>query len=237
MTDLLTYQLSDGVATIVMDDGKANVMSAEMISQLDAAFARARSDRAVVVLTGRGNIFSAGYDLAVFDQPQAVVAETMRAGGDLIQRILGHPHPTVAACNGHAIAQGAFTLLACDHRIGADGPFKTGLNEVAIGLTIPHYGIELARHQLASTWFDHATVTAKLYSPAEAERAGFFHELVAPGDVLARATEAARALGTLDPTAHEGTKQRSRRAVLSAMATLHSAEFAASSSATGERGQ
>ena len=153
MTDLLTYQLSDGVATIVMDDGKANVMSAEMISQLDAAFARARSDRAVVVLTGRGNIFSAGYDLAVFDQPQAVVAETMRAGGDLIQRILGHPHPTVAACNGHAIAQGAFTLLACDHRIGADGPFKTGLNEVAIGLTIPHYGIELARHQLASTWW------------------------------------------------------------------------------------
>ncbi|MCB0990937.1 MAG: hypothetical protein KDB16_08165, partial [Acidimicrobiales bacterium] len=81
MNDLLTYQLSDGVATIVMDDGKANVMSAEMISQLDAAFARARSDGPVVVPTGRRNIFSAGYDLAVFDQPQAVVAETMRAGG------------------------------------------------------------------------------------------------------------------------------------------------------------
>ena len=38
----------------------------------------------------------------------------------------------------------AFLLLASDIRIGADGPFRIGLNEVAIGIPVPTFGLELA---------------------------------------------------------------------------------------------
>ncbi len=51
----------------------------------------------------------------------------------------------VAACTGHAVAAGALMVLACDLRIGVDGPVKIGLNEVAIALTLPPWALALDR--------------------------------------------------------------------------------------------
>jgi enoyl-CoA hydratase len=225
MSGPVTYVLDDGIAAITMDDGKANVMSLAMIGALADAFRRAETDGAVTVLTGRGSLFSAGYDMALFGRPVEEIAATLQAGGELIEQILAHPYPVVAAGNGHAIAQGAFTLLACDVRLGVRGEFKTGLNEVAIGLTIPHYGVEVARHQLAPAWFDHATLTGTLYEPERAQVAGFFHELVDPADLAAAARNEAERLCGLDMEAHAGTLARVRRPVLEAIRARHPTEF------------
>ncbi|MCB1029336.1 MAG: hypothetical protein KDB24_16415, partial [Microthrixaceae bacterium] len=80
MPDPVTYRLDRGVATISMDDGKVNVMTLTMIEGLGAAFARAETDQAVVVLEGRPSVFSAGYDMAMFDEPIEVIAATLQAG-------------------------------------------------------------------------------------------------------------------------------------------------------------
>ncbi len=225
MTTTVDYVLDDGIATITMDDGKANVMSRPMIDALVAAFDRAQLDEAVVILTGRAAMFSAGYDMAVFNEPFEVIRDTIEAGGLCAERILSHPFPVVGACNGHAIAQGAFTLLGCDVRIGVTGSSRIGLNEVAIGLTIPHYGVELARHQLAPAWFDHATVTGTLYDPEQGVAAGFFHELTEPAELMGLASERARQLRQLDMTAHAGTKLRARKPALDAIRHGLATEF------------
>lgn len=225
MPDTVTYELHEGIATITMDDGKVNAMTAPLMSSLSTAFEQARLDEAVVVLTGRESVFCGGYDLAVFNQPIAVIANTMQTGGELVEQIFCHPYPVIAACTGHAIAQGAFTLLACDVRIGSSNGAKIGLNEVAIGLTIPHYGIELARHQLAPPWFDHATITGTLFSPEQALTAGFFHELADPSDMMLIASAHASRLASIDMTAHAGTKQRVRRLALDAIRTGLATEF------------
>lgn len=222
----VTYSNADGIAVIRMDDGKANVMTPAMIAGLGDAFVRAADDAAVTVLTGRTGVFSAGYDMAVFDEPIETIAATMHAGGELVTQVLAHPYPVIAACTGHAIAQGAFTLLACDLRIGVTGAVKIGLNEVAIGLTIPHYGIELARHQLAPAWFDHAALTGTLYAPEAARSAGFFHELVEPDHLEAVALAHGKRLRSLDTDAHAGTKQRVRKPALDAMCAGLADEFA-----------
>lgn len=225
MTELVTCVIADGIAEVTIDDGKANVMSLAMIGELADAFRRAEADGAVTVLTGRGSVFSAGYDMALFEGPVEEIAATLQAGGALIEQMLAHPFPVIAACNGHAIAQGAFTLLACDVRIGIRGEAKIGLNEVAIGLTIPHYGVELARHQLAPAWFEHATLTGALYDPGRAQDAGFLHELVDPADLGAAARSEAERLCTLDMAAHAGTLARVRRPVLEEIRARHSQEF------------
>lgn len=217
MSDLVTYTQHQGVATITMDDGKVNVMNTAMIAALAAAFRHAEDDRAVTVLTGRAAVFSAGYDMAIFEGSVEEITATLAAGGDLIHQLLCHPLPVIAASNGHAIAQGAFTLLACDVRIGITGDAKIGLNEVAIGLTIPHYGVELARHQLAPAWFDHATLTGTLYPPDAALRAGFLHELSEPGSLMDVAMERATSLTSLDIAAHAGTKRRVRAGAVEAI--------------------
>lgn len=216
-TSLVNYDLTDSIATITMNDGKANVMSESMLNALSAAFDRAEADRAVVLLTGRERIFSGGYDLNMFKRSQDEIVRTLRAGGELVHRMFGFPRPVVVACNGHAVAQGAFILLAADVRIGAAGDFKIGLNEVAIGLTIPHYGVELARFRLSTPWFHHATTTGTLYEPSGALAAGFLDRVVDHADVLAAARQEALRLTTIDSAAHSGTKERVRRHALAAI--------------------
>ncbi|MEO1062450.1 MAG: crotonase/enoyl-CoA hydratase family protein [Actinomycetota bacterium] len=222
---LVTYHLADGIAAVTMDDGKANVMSFAMLTALHEALDRAEADEAVVLLSGRERMFSGGYDTAMFGRPADEIVRTLRAGGDLVHRLLGFPTPVVAACTGHAIAQGAFVLLGADVRIGPTGTAKFGLNEVMIGLTIPHYGIEAARHRLSPAWFNRATTTGPLFEADEALAAGFVDRLVEPTDVLAVARAEAERLTGVDLTAHRGTKQRVRGALLAEIRTLHDAEF------------
>ncbi|MGI9622838.1 MAG: crotonase/enoyl-CoA hydratase family protein [Acidimicrobiales bacterium] len=225
MTNVVDYSLKDRIATITFDDGKANVMTLTSITAISEALARAEQDGAVAILTGRTGVFSAGYDMAMFDLPIEQIMATMRAGGELVHQLLSHPLPLIGACNGHAIAQGAFTLLGCDVRLGVDGGFKIGLNEVAIGLTIPHYGVEIARHQLTPAWFDHATVTGELYEPSLARQAGFLHHLVDADSLEDTARESASRLASVDLNAHAGTKGRARRLALDAILAGVESEF------------
>src|SRR6185503_10431701 len=135
MGTLVSYQLDGSVATITMDDGKVNALSLQMLTELGAALDRATADRAVVVLTGRDGIFSAGFDLKVLRAGGPDAWAMLRGGFELAERILSFPTPVLIACTGHAIAMAVFLLLSGDYRVGVDGPYKINANEVAIGLT------------------------------------------------------------------------------------------------------
>jgi enoyl-CoA hydratase len=205
------YELADGIATITMDDGKVNALSSAMLGELMAHFDQAQADEAVVVLTGRASTLSAGFDLRT--EPEGW-PQMLAAGAGLAERMLSFPRPVVAACNGNAVAMGAFLLLAADHRVGASGEFRIGLNEVAIGLTMPWFGIALARHRLTRPYYDRCTVTGVTLGPDEALAAGFVDQLVAPDAVAATARDVASRLAGIDMAAHAATKLRVREHVL-----------------------
>ncbi len=213
-TTLTTYALADGIATIALDDGKANALSVAMLAELSAAFDRAEADGAVVLLTGRERTFSGGFDLRT---PPEGWPAMVAAGARLAERILSFPQPVVAACNGNAVAMAGFLLLACDVRIGAAGDFKLGLNEVAIGLTVPWFGIALAEHRLARPYADRCLVTGVLLTPDEARAAGFLDRLVDPAELHDEARAEARALAGVNRTAHAATKLRIRERALAGL--------------------
>ena len=220
------YELAEGIASITLDDGKANVMSERMQSELGSALDRAESDGAVVLLRGRPRMFSGGYELAMFGRSPDEVARTIRAGALLVHRLLGFRRPVVALCTGHAVAQGAFLLLAADVRVGVASDFKIGLNEVAIGLTMPHYGVEISRLRLSAPGFNHATTTGALYEPEAAARAGFLDHVVPGAEADRFAREQALALTRINAEAHANTKLRVRRFALEAMRAGIDADFA-----------
>jgi enoyl-CoA hydratase len=218
MSELVTYEAGDGVATITMDDGKVNALSIPMLKALHGAFDRAEGDAAVVVLTGRENFFSAGFDLKVFaggDVEQVI--EMLKLGATLCQRMLSFPRPVLVACNGHAVAAGSFLALSADMRIGVDGPFQLGLNEVKIGLTMPWFAIELARQRLAPAHFDQAVMTARMYSPSEAAQAGFLDRVLTAEELPGETQKAAERLLGLNSQAHAATKLRARGGALAAL--------------------
>lgn len=211
MSPLTAYDLTDGIATIAMDDAKANALSPAMLAELAGAFERAERDGAIVLLTGRERTFSGGFDLRT--EPAGWPA-MVAAGARLAERILSFPHPVVAACNGNAVAMGGFLLLAADLRIGAAGAFKLGLNEVAIGLAVPRFGIALAQHRLTHPYADRCLLTGVLLDPEEACAAGFLDRVVAPERLRDDALAAAQALTAVDRTAHAKTKLHARERAL-----------------------
>jgi enoyl-CoA hydratase len=146
-------------------------------------------------------------------------------GARLAERVMSFPTPVVVACTGHAYPAGAFLLLSADARVGADGPFRIGLNEVRIGMTLPWFAIEIARHRLQPAYFDRAVVNATMYSPTEAVTAGFLDYVVPADDLRQRSLEIAGDLTELDPKAHKATKLRARANALTALRSAIDAEL------------
>jgi enoyl-CoA hydratase len=217
VTDLVNYSLTGGVATITMNDGKANCLSVRMLGELTRALERAEADRASVILTGREQRFSAGFDLAVFKEGREPVSQMLLAGFELGHRMLSYPRPLVAACNGHALAMGAFLLLVADVRVGARGPFKLGANEVAIGLTMPHAALEFCRQRIAPSYLTRVVITAEIFAPDDAVRAGFLDRVVEPAELQSEALAIATRLGQLDMPAFTDTKRRMREGTLASL--------------------
>lgn len=203
---IVTFEVADGIATVKMDDGKANALSYAMLEALGAALDRAEKEAAAVVLVGRAGRFCAGFDLQeMMSGPDAARALVMR-GGALLLRLYTLPMPLVVACTGHALAGGALLVATGDVRVAAAGPFKIGLNEVQIGMPVPVLAMELARDRVAPRDLAAATLFATIYDPEEAQRVGWVDE-VAPADaLLARATAHAKRLTALSRDAYARTK-------------------------------
>ena len=97
-----------------------------------------------------------------------------------------------------------------DTRLGAQGAFKIGLNEVQIGLPVPVLAMEFARSRLTPAELTRATLLAQIYTPDEAVRAGYLDRAVAPEELLAAATAEATRLGAMARSAFKATKLRLR---------------------------
>ena len=227
MGALVNYQLDGGIATIGMDDGKVNALSPQLLAEVGAAFDRAEADRAVVLLTGRDGVFSAGFDLTVLRAGGADALGMVRAGFELAARMLSFPAPVVIACPGHAVAMGVFLLLSGDYRIGVTGPYTFRANEVALGLTMPHPAIEILRQRLTPACFTRATVLAEPFSPDTAVDAGFLDRVVEPERLQEVARGTAEGLLALDQAAHAATKLRAREQTLGAIRAGIEADYAA----------
>jgi enoyl-CoA hydratase len=217
MGELVSYQLTNGVATITMDDGKANALSLAMLAAVNEALDRALADDAIIVLTGRPGIFSGGFDLKVLGVGGPDAGLMLEQGFLLALRLLEHPFPVVIACSGHAVAMASFLLLSGDYRIGVEGPYRLVANEVAIGLTMPWTAIEICRQRLAPAYFNRAVILAETFTPSDAVAAGFLDRVVASADLMETATALAEQLSGLDQRAHATTKKHARAVAIEAI--------------------
>lgn len=214
MSELISYQLEDGIATLTLSNGKVNAISPDVIAAFNAALDRAEQDRAIVILTGQPGILSGGYDLKVMTSGPQNAVNLVAAGSTLARRMLAHPYPIIVACPGHAVAKGAFLLLSADYRIGVEGPFNIGLNEVQIGMTMHHVGIELARDRLRKSAFHRSVINGEMFDPQGALDAGFLDKVVPAEALLPTSLAAAQQLKKINMTAHRNTKLKLRKALL-----------------------
>jgi enoyl-CoA hydratase len=226
MSDAVRFELENDVCRIRIDDGKANALSPERLDAIAEGVERAGKEAKAVLLIGRPGRFSAGFDLGVLRQGGREAAEGMvRKGMELCLQLRESPLPIVAACSGHALAMGAVLLMAADERIGVRGDWKIGLNETAIGLTLPRTAVEIARERLSQRHFERAVVAAEIYAPEGAVAAGFLDRLVDAGSLEAAALERASLLAALPAHAFRDNKRRALEAALTRIRTAFEHDF------------
>ena len=226
----VSFERDGSVGVISIDDGKANALSPDVLSALAEAFDKAEADGATaVLLQGRPGRFSAGFDLSIMTSGVDPMRALVTQGAELLLRIFTYPAPVVVACTGHALAAGALVLLVSDVRIGAEGEFKIGLNEVAIGMGLPIFGVEFARYRMPPSAFDSALL-GEVFAPAEAVRAGYLDRTSA--NVVDEAMATAQRLSALRTGAVAHTKAHARKALADQVKKTLSADMASLSGPT-----
>lgn len=218
----VNYATGDGVATIGIDDGKANVLSHDVLGAIHAHLDDAEHDRdiAAVVLHGRPGYLTGGFDLKEFARGPEATRDLVVAGARLHLRLFTFPRPVVLGVTGHAVAAGAITALATDWNVGADGEFRIGLPETAIKMALPAFAIDLAAFRLDRRHLTRATLLAEMYDPHGAVEAGYLDEVVPAAEVVGRAAEVAtRYAATIHPVAFALSRDRARGALAARIAS------------------
>jgi enoyl-CoA hydratase len=113
-----------GLATIDRQE-RRNALSGELCDELRMHLTAHRDLRAIVI-TGAGSAFCSGADLVTRFEPAAssseVPVDSFRPAFELVlDAIVDHPAPVIAAINGHAMGAGMQLAVACDVRVAVPG--------------------------------------------------------------------------------------------------------------------
>lgn len=208
-----------GLATIDRPE-RRNALSAELCDDLRARLEGSHHLRALVI-TGEGTAFCAGADLA---RRAADTADTAGAsgssasgglehgGGDtfrpafelMLDAIVDHPAPVIAAVNGAALGAGMQLAVACDLRVVAPGA-KLGIPAARLGVLLSAVNIRrlalLVGHGVARDLL----LTGRAVGCEEAERAGLVHRVAT--DARAAGLALAEELAVLAPLTVQGHKR------------------------------
>jgi enoyl-CoA hydratase len=215
MMTKIHYHLDEEIALVTIDDGKANAMDFVFFEEMGDSLDRARDDGAkTLIIEGRPGFFSGGLDTKLI--PTLSPTELNHLAESLARtllRVFSLPIPTIAVCNGHAVAGGAMLSFSCDLRFVVDGPFLIQMNEMLIGIPLPSWIMLIGRSAIPVRWLVETLLHARAYNPAEVVEKGLFHELIREGEnPMEYARKQAERLDALSLSAYGKSKERMRDA-------------------------
>lgn len=187
---MIRSESRNGVRILTLARGKGNALDVPFLRRIVEEIEREAGSG--LVLTGEGSIFCAGLDLVeLLELDRSGMQELLDALYRVHVALFAYPRPVVGALNGHAIAGGALLSLCCDLRIMAQGDAKWGLNESALGLSIPAFGLEVARYSLPRPILEKVVYGGAVYPAFKALDMGALDRLVEIETLIDAAAEQA----------------------------------------------
>lgn len=198
--DTILYGVEDCIAEISLNRPEVlNAINTRMLEELDDALDLAEADPGVnvIILSGQGRSFSAGFDLKESAARGSVTMDQWRqflqADFDLIMRFWDSPKPTVAAVQGHCVGGGFKLAMACDLTVATEsalfGEPEVKFGSGVVALLLPWLvGPKMAKEMLL-------TGQDKL-SAARALEIGLLNRVSPDEDMPTTARELARAMST-----------------------------------------
>lgn len=192
---------ADGIATLRLNrPEKLNALADETINGLLARLDRvAASDASVLILTGEGRGFCAGFDLSLAasagaDDETAFWMARQEKFASVVTRLRSLPQPTIAAVNGAAAGAGLGLALACDTRIGSTAArFNSAF--IRVGMSSCDIGVSyLLPRAIGTTRAFEMMLTGRMVEAAEAERVGLILRATEPDALMREAADLAAAI-------------------------------------------
>ncbi|MBN1848922.1 MAG: enoyl-CoA hydratase/isomerase family protein [Deltaproteobacteria bacterium] len=203
----------DGIAIIRLDRGVTNAINLDLVNELAEAVEHIRTDprlRSLVLGSTSEKFFSIGFDIPqLFDLPENDLRAFFDAFNRVCLALFTLPKPTVAALTGHTIAGGCILSLCCDYRFMAEGRIWMGLNEIKLGVPVPHLPDCILRSLVGVRKARDMMETGEFCGPDESLAIGLVDDVCPREKVSEKAVERLRALGALPSLAFE-TIKRSR---------------------------
>ena len=190
---------------------KLNALSRQLMSEIVqlGAWLKLREDIRVVIFSGAGRSFCAGFDLNDFSS--ASDGESPRQAADLgrlaTNALTDVPQITIAAVHGHCVGGGVVFVAACDLRVATtDTTFI--IPEVDLGIPLAWGGIPRLVREIGPALTKELVLTCRPFGANEAKAIGFINQVVATSDLETTVTELAANLASKTLYSLHSTKQQ-----------------------------
>lgn len=206
---MIRVSLADHIGTITLARAdRRNALTPEMLASLVSAIQQiTASDARVILLTGEGSCFCAGFDLTLCrDQPDGSVLRALLTGlADAVQALRAQPRPVFIAAHGAAIAGGCALLGAADFVL-TDDTAKLGYPVVRLGLS-PAVSAPFLRLRVGDAVARELLLNPRVITGVQAAACGLAtRSLATREEVLPAAAQLARELADKPPEAIAATR-------------------------------
>lgn len=202
--ETIRIERRDAVAIVWMNrPEKKNAMSPTFFRELPVALAELDDDPAVraLVLTGAGDAFSAGGDIASFHELHDATAyrRQLQLVEDAFHAIERAALPVIAAVNGIAFGGGTEIALYCDFVVASERA-RFAFREITVGLQ-PSYGLVRGPDVIGRQWTKFLALTGDVVDAAQAKEIGLVQQVVPHDAVLDEALAIAERIAANPPLA------------------------------------
>ena len=177
---MIKTKLDNSILTIRINRPKVNAINMDMIKSMSNVLDSSIKNPNIkgVILTGSQGIFSGGLDLIeLADKNKQYMTEFWDIFSNLLIKIYSFPKVIFSAISGHSPAGGTVIAIMTDYRIMSKGKYFIGLNEVAVGLTMPVGIGSVFKNVLGYRMAEKMTMKGELVFPDKAQELGLIDEL------------------------------------------------------------
>jgi len=194
MSEFVSFEVEDGVGTLLLARPPMNALNAQMQQEIREAAheATTRADVRAVVVYGGPKVFAAGADvkeMAAWSYQEMVGrSAALQASFTAVASI---PKPTIAAITGYALGGGCELALCCDLRVAGDNA-KLGQPEILLGIIPGAGGTQRLSRLVGPSRAKELIFTGRFIGAEESLNIGLVDKVVAPDDVYTEAVALAR---------------------------------------------
>ena len=211
--ETITATIEHGIGRLMLNQPhKLNPLGTNTLQDIiDATTWFNKENVSVVIVSGNGRAFTAGFDLREFTNPDRTGKDGAALGREMAEAVDRMKPVTIASLHGHCIGGGVVLASACDIRIASENTIFS-IPEVDLGIPLAWGGIPRLVREIGPAMTKELVMTCRPFDAEEAKSLGFINQVVKEADLESQTMNMAEAIRKRPQAIIETTKNQVRAA-------------------------